>query len=248
MTPCRFDGLAAGAFVALALRDKGDWRRLMYWAPRVGLASGTFLLGMVLGQRHLRDDVDFRGRDLPGVDSSVLLCIGLSVLALLFASLVAVTVNTAADAKHPLQRIFRNPALRSLGLYSYAMYVFHPLLISLTKRGLASMGVQYPQSSVGALLTRVAAIPVFLAMAYAVAFLSYHLYEKHFLALKRFFPSSRKPTQTPAGQVETTATTTPVRRPQFERHGTAVPVGFHSTEPDPSPGYRVSEAMRGSLP
>jgi peptidoglycan/LPS O-acetylase OafA/YrhL len=197
MTPCRFDGLAMGSFVALALRDPKDWKRLMRWAPRIALAAGAFIVGMAMGQRHLRDDVDFRGRNDPGVDSSLLLCIGLSVMALLFGSLVAMAVNAATQQNRPLQRFLRNPVLRSLGMYSYAIYIFHPLVVTFARQGLNALGVQYPQTPAGALAARLAAIPMILGITYVLAFLSYHAFEKHFLALKRFFPHSSKPVPVP---------------------------------------------------
>jgi peptidoglycan/LPS O-acetylase OafA/YrhL len=192
LTPCRLDGLAAGAFVALALRDREDWRRLIGWAPLIALAAGGFILGMGAGQRHLLDNIDFKGQSLPGVDSSVLLCIGLTALALLFGSVVALVVHTATQPSRPLQYVFRNRILRSLGIYSYAMYVFHPLVISLARYGMAEMGFTWPQNALAAFACRVVVIPVVLLMSYTLALLSYHAYEKHFLALKRFFPSARQ--------------------------------------------------------
>lgn len=197
LTPCRLDGLAAGSFIALALRDRADWQRLIALAPRVGLGSAAFLLGMAAGQRHLLDNVDFKGKNLPGVDSSVLLCVGLTALALMFGSLVALTVNAATQPRSATERIFRNPVLRSLGLYSYAIYVFHPLVISLARHGLDVAGLEFPTSTAGALACRLAVIPVILGVVYALAWVSYHLYEKHFLALKRFFPASPR-SATPA--------------------------------------------------
>jgi peptidoglycan/LPS O-acetylase OafA/YrhL len=203
LTPCRLDGLAAGSFVALALRDRADWQRLISLAPRVGLGAAAFLLGMAAGQRHLLDNVDFKGQNLPGVDSSVLLCIGLTALALLFASLVALTVNAASQPHSATQQIFRNPLLRSLGMYSYAIYVLHPLVISLARQGLAAADLEFPSSAAGALACRLAVMPLILGVVFALAWASYHAYEKHFLALKRFFPPARKPAAptAPAGEI-----------------------------------------------
>ena len=75
--------------------------------------------------------------------------------------------------------------LRSFGKYSYAIYLFHqplnqmvgePVLHSLSPGGVGlAAGLVY--------------IAVVTAATYALALASYHGYEKHFLALKRWFPS-----------------------------------------------------------
>jgi len=80
----------------------------------------------------------------------------------------------------------RTRPLRTLGKYSYAMYVFHKPLHDLAgKPALRALGL-YDQRSVP------------LAFAYgtvgtvaslALAVISYHLLEKRFLALKRHFPA-----------------------------------------------------------
>ena len=75
--------------------------------------------------------------------------------------------------------------LRSFGKYSYAIYLFHqplnqmigePVLHALVPRGTG-------------LLAGCAYMASVTAVSYALALISYHGYEKHFLALKRFFPS-----------------------------------------------------------
>jgi len=83
----------------------------------------------------------------------------------------------------------QNPVLRSFGKYSYAIYLFHqplnqmigePLLHSLRPQG-------------AGLADGLAYIAAVTAATYALALASYHGYEKHFLALKRYFPSVTPP-------------------------------------------------------
>jgi peptidoglycan/LPS O-acetylase OafA/YrhL len=52
--------------------------------------------------------------------------VGLSVLAVFFAAWVVIAMRAAPGA--PLHGFFANRALRTLGKYSYAMYLFHGLL------------------------------------------------------------------------------------------------------------------------
>ena len=71
-----------------------------------------------------------------------------------------------------------------LGKYSYAMYVVHPLLHDFIGVPLlAAMLGAKPASLLQSLLYALSV----LSASLAVAWLSYHLIEKQFLGLKRFF-------------------------------------------------------------
>src|SRR5262249_44014055 len=80
-----------------------------------------------------------------------------------------------------LGRFLEGGALRAVGKYSFAIYVFHPLIILTTVRLLA------PSSALPPYLAKPALVAWVLAASFGAAWLSYHLYEKHFLRLKRFF-------------------------------------------------------------
>ena len=81
----------------------------------------------------------------------------------------------------------------TLGKYSYALYVFHvPLIRVAGKLHLV------PTSEMGdakALLTLFAFPTAMILVSVAIAFASWHLYEKHFLNLKRFFEYSKPRSQ-----------------------------------------------------
>ena len=96
--------------------------------------------------------------------------------------MLAAALSDARGAASPL----RWAPLRSLGKYSYAVYVFHkPIDDFLGKPVLARLGVDTSRSTPLALVYVAAG----LAASYAAAFVSFHLYEKHFLRLKtRFVP------------------------------------------------------------
>jgi len=80
-------------------------------------------------------------------------------------------------------RLLSFAPLRSVGRYSYAIYIFHNLLHQL-------VGEPWLMARFGKLpplpIAFVYALVVF-AVSYVAAFCSYHALEKHFLKLKRFF-------------------------------------------------------------
>ena len=77
----------------------------------------------------------------------------------------------------PATAFFSTLLLRFFGKYSYALYVFHPFTVILFHR-------QALRGAVGFL--------IFLCLNCVLALLSWHLWEKHFLRLKRRFESARK--------------------------------------------------------
>jgi peptidoglycan/LPS O-acetylase OafA/YrhL len=261
LTPCRFDGLCAGALVAVYVRDPADWRQLVQWAKVLVPVAAFYLLGMAMGQRHFLDSIDFRGSKLPGVDSSVVLSFGLSALAVLFAGLIVLCLSApaAAAGESPSDqvpwrvRLFGNRILRALGLYSYAIYILHPLVVTLARAALNALGVGMPSSPWLALPARLLAAAFVLAVTAGLGYLSYHLFEKHFLSLKRFFPPARRPVTTPQKPARPAPVEAPaqaaapaaVRPPARERrdHGR-----YPDRIRDDEPNLVFREAARASLP
>jgi peptidoglycan/LPS O-acetylase OafA/YrhL len=82
-----------------------------------------------------------------------------------------------------------NSVIRFFGRYSYGLYVFHYSVdssLSLPLRAfLYTHGVPKPLAILGGAV-------VVLAISLVIAVLSYHLYEVHFLKLKRFVPNPRR--------------------------------------------------------
>jgi peptidoglycan/LPS O-acetylase OafA/YrhL len=114
---------------------------------------------------------------------------GYTILAVTFAALVLLAVLDHDRGRGWIGAAFKNATLRSFGKYSYAIYLFHqplnqmvgqPVLHSLVPQGVGvTAGLTYMVSVTAA--------------SYAIAVASYHGYEKHFLALKRYFPPGRRP-------------------------------------------------------
>ncbi|MBI3408483.1 MAG: acyltransferase [Planctomycetes bacterium] len=177
-TPCRLDGLLAGAFVALAWRNNADWAALQRWAGRVATGSGFLLLGLALGQRHFIPDVDLSKHNV-AVDATLLLTVGLAALAVFFAALIVLAMNAAQGSN--LRRFLEGRILVVVGKYSYAIYVFHALIL------LATVHFTGPLSEIPLFIVKPAMVLWVLTTSLLAAWLSFHLYEKHFLGLKRFF-------------------------------------------------------------
>ena len=169
VTPCRMDALALGAAGACLVRIPflkafAD-RRL----PLLGGATlALFLVAMPLTSFY--DDSRIAGET-----------IGYTILAWCGAVLVTGAAMTDGTAPSWVCRMLRWAPLRSCGKYSYAMYVFHELLHKLVSLPLI---IRLYGSNPAPRVIFAGSLATFVA-SYGLAFLSYHGFEKHFLALKR---------------------------------------------------------------
>ena len=166
-TPCRLDALAIGALAALAARGPGGLAELVTPAKIGAIGCGGSILSLVL-LRH-----DFSHED------AIVQSVGFTLVALFFASVLVLAV--AAPAGSTSGRFFAHPVLRFFGKYSYGIYVFHYLvLLVATPQSLAA-------ATGSARLGAVAYGALVLGLSTAVAWLSWHLYEKQFLKWNRRF-------------------------------------------------------------
>jgi peptidoglycan/LPS O-acetylase OafA/YrhL len=162
-TPCRMDALAIGALAAAIVR--GDRLRSAIAHHRATLmfviGFACVLAGAILG--HLL-------REGPTMQTG-----GYSLIALGFA----IVLVAALPPRRIPARVLGWAPLRRIGLYSYGMYVFHaplhvyvglPLLARIDTKQTSAVGVTY--------------ILALGAITFGLAALSYHLYERRFLALK----------------------------------------------------------------
>ena len=114
--------------------------------------------------------------------SAIMGTFGYSAIGLLYASILLYAVLRKGSPAL-LPRLFRHPALRTLGKYSYAMYVIHwPISLYLTEYFQARM--PWADGLPAALLCIVTG----LAISYGLAVLSWNSIEKHFLRLRVRFP------------------------------------------------------------
>ena len=179
LLPFRLDALALGAFLAVAARQPGGLKRLVWALPRVtavvvGLLAATLVWIRLLGARH--------GVELVAGARPMLILLLLACL--LMWALVA-------PERSATSRFFRSRFMVFLGTYSYGLYVYHHfisyyLAISHTELGLARwLGSHAAAVALQATLGASASL--------GVAYLSYELFEKRFLQLKPLFEASKGP-------------------------------------------------------
>jgi peptidoglycan/LPS O-acetylase OafA/YrhL len=166
-------GLALGSLFALIQGEKGTLDYNITWAKRGFLLFGILLFALVFIPRHFH----------PGL-SSQFLTIGSSVF---FISLLHRVVTMPHSL---LGRFFSLRMLRSFGKISYGLYVYHFILIPqidivlpinklITWSGSFFVGIIVHSTLV-------------IGGTFLLAYISWHVYEKQFLKLKKYFAYETK--------------------------------------------------------
>lgn len=169
-TLCRVDSLAAGAAVAVLERTHSG-AIIARGAGRLFLCSAGLLALWAV----------FPGGS--GVTQFVAETFGSSVVAVLFASCIALAVWGPA---HGLpRRFFMLRFLCWIATYAYGLYVLHQPIRILLQRALPfeTLGRHLHSYALG--LVAHGALTGIISLV--VAFISYHAFEKQFLKLKKFF-------------------------------------------------------------
>lgn len=169
-TISRLDTLALGALLAV----------VMWEGTRV--AALASILRRALPAAVIATIVCVMYQEQMGVRSLLLLS-----LAVVY-SWIVFQCATGASRGGPLATTMRNPALRSMGRYSYAMYVLHPLVLRYAIPWTALVVKRLPTTA-----AIVVAMTVSVAIIYGVARLSWFVLEERFLRWKDLFPYSRSP-------------------------------------------------------
>lgn len=172
LTPARLDSLAVGALLAVVLAD----RRIAYVGSRLFMGLGVMAAAISVAVFHAHGGLWTYGGWEEGP--------GYTIMAIAWGGLVAAGA-TAARGTIPA-RMLGARWLRALGKYSYAMYVFHvPIwahvwpLVFPGNRVPMVFGSHIPASlALGALCG---------LLSFAAAVVSWNVYEKQFLTLKRYF-------------------------------------------------------------
>ena len=184
LTPFRLDGLALGAFLAVMARQLGGLDRLVRALPWVvavvgGLLAVTFTWTRLVSREGLELVLPVRAA---------------LILVLLACLLVWALIAPERSAS---SRFFRNRFMVFLGTYSYGLYVYHHFVSYYLSSNRTEFKLAQWIGSHGAAVALQAMLGA--SASLAVAYLSYELFEKRFLRLKRLFETANEPSpQRPA--------------------------------------------------
>lgn len=171
------DGLAVGGLLAIALRNP----RMTRFVPTGRTHHLLLALTGVWALTHIAQPRSFHPPALDAISESVII--------LFFGLLVLATLRTQFAEK--LNQILTSPWLISLGKYSYGLYVIHGLL---RPHFQAMFPVNdWPKFLLSPLLYQILFYVLAGGLSYLLAYGSYHCFEKHFLALKRYVEYQRSP-------------------------------------------------------
>lgn len=166
LTFTRIDSMAAGAWIALMARGRNGLEPLCRPAMVVGAGSLCALAMIIAYTRRTYHD------------TALMQSVGHSLIYLAFGSLIVLS-----QCRRLFSGAFKIGVLRWFGKYSYGMYVWHPVIfftVMHTAWGRDFRGGDQPVHQLLAIATCFAAM-------IAVSMASWHLWEKHFLKLKKRF-------------------------------------------------------------
>lgn len=174
LTLCRADSLLAGGWLAMAQRG-----RLRSWLPRIAPAGLALSSLLCIAIAWSTGNFAFE-------QNRTVNLVGYSLLALASTSLIALALSPSSRTA----KLFRAPVLRFLGRYSYGLYVLHQMIAAAVEFWLGdALRRTFPHKVVLHLVSFVLVLAITLPAAMA----SFHLLERPFLRLKRFFDASPRP-------------------------------------------------------
>lgn len=177
-TLCRADSLLIGGALALLIRGRAK-QVVIRSGPIVFLSAAVALIVLNLcalfAARQPRLAIGF---------NDLYLSVVYTFFAFGSSGLIAWCLQPGSLAT----RIFENSTLRWFGKYSYGLYVLHLVAIGFLLQVFRSWAAHFTSSK---LLLVVASGLMVLPIAILAAYASFHLYEKQFLRLKRFFEYDR---------------------------------------------------------
>jgi peptidoglycan/LPS O-acetylase OafA/YrhL len=180
MTVTRADALALGGLIAVWQRSPVGLDRIRITCRRLLPALGALIVGLAVfssGLTPLRAPVP-------------VILFGLTPIALFWGCFLVVLVT--APARGVLDRMFSGRVLTWLGKYSYGLYIFHFPLVGYLQRAIhEEFGSTLPLVLGSQIPAAVAHAAVMVAGSSAIAFTTFHIYEKPFLSLKRFFAPAK---------------------------------------------------------
>jgi peptidoglycan/LPS O-acetylase OafA/YrhL len=178
-TPCRLDGLAVGALIALIARGPHGIGKLI--RPARLIAPGAALAIMVMIAAMYKLGYRTGVGQTPGY-----VIAGPTLFALMYGALLVIAVA----ANGWFKAIFSFKFLRIFGKYSYAVYLLHlPIVVMVAEHWFKPDRFHAGRTMLPGLLAFYA---VTWTAALLAAILSWNLIERHFLKLKNYFPMEKK--------------------------------------------------------
>ena len=178
LTPFRLDGLALGAFLAVMVRQPEGLEWLVRALPRVvtvvgGLLAVTFVWTVLVSRQGLE----------------LVLPVRASLILMLLACLLLWAL--VAPKQSAMSRFFRSRSMVFLGTYSYGLYVYHHFISYYLSTNRTELELARWLGSHGAAVALQATLGA--SASLALAYLSYELFEKRFLRMKRLFTAAKEP-------------------------------------------------------
>ncbi len=168
LLPCRMDSLATGALIAIAVTySKGliGYEKIAYTIVFLsGIASGLLFLGT------------------SGQGIAIVQVCKFTLTSCLFGGLIILAASE--NGPRYFKEFLKSKKLCVVGKYSYAVYVFHPMIIQLSLASKKLAFVNNVQTVVSPLFYDLFFVLFFTILT---SWVSWHFLEKHFLELKKYF-------------------------------------------------------------
>jgi peptidoglycan/LPS O-acetylase OafA/YrhL len=178
LTPFRLDGLALGAFLGVMVRQPGGLERLTRALPSAMTVAGGLLAITYIWTRLASS---------PGLELVLPVRAALTVVLLACLLVWALTV----PERSATSRFFCSRFMVLLGTYSYGLYVYHHFIsYYLTSNRTDLELASWLGSHTAAVLLQAT---LGASASLVLAYLSYEIFEKRFLRLKRLFETAKKP-------------------------------------------------------
>lgn len=173
LTPYRLDALCLGAFLAVYVRQPGGAANIVSRIAPTAAIAGAIVIASFAWNLFSNAGVEI----LRPLRSSLFLVL----MAMMMLHTLAARPGSLAF------RFFRDPTMIFFGKYSYGLYVFHHFFSYYMMTHRTEFLLAERLGSHGAAIAVQAVVGI--AASVAVAYLSYELFEKHFLSLKGIFSS-----------------------------------------------------------
>ncbi|WP_146898170.1 acyltransferase family protein [Adhaeribacter aerolatus] len=175
-TLTRMDGLLAGGILAILIRE--NVRLLERIIPALLAISFLAILSIYLFTHSFADN------------NPLFIKIGYTLFDVFFGSIIIILFSTGkfgTSLRHNLERKF----LLFFGKYSYGIYVYHWILFCFLNPRLLNF---YSKLKIPFIDPQILAALTCTLLAIGVSYLSYNLFEKQFLKLKKYFSYSKEVT------------------------------------------------------